>query len=181
MTNQTNPPPREDARKPVRDRDLLFGILLVLGSAALVVYAVNLSQAAMRAREIGFYLTPGFSILLVAVALLVLGGALALTARRQGGDFRWLAPRAFFERWRAASSLRTAVLFGLLFLYMCVFWERVPGTRVPAPFTVTTFLFLAAALGLFRAARPRTIFVISAATALLIDFVFRRLAQLPLP
>jgi len=64
---------------------------------------------------------------------------------------------------------------------MCLLWERVPVVNVRAPFGVTTFLFLCAMMITFRAARLRSILLISGVTTVAIVVAFQYLAGIPLP
>lgn len=164
-----------------RDKDVLFGLFLVAGSCALIIYAIRISFQAMEAVKAVFYVAPGFPILVVASCLGTLGCVLVAIAVRQGGTLRWLRPASIWQRMRTRSSLQTAAVFVYLFLYMCVLWDRVPLLNVHIPFVVTTFLFLCAMMITFQAARIRYVVIISVVATAIIVAAFQYLAEIPLP
>jgi hypothetical protein len=165
----------------MRDRDVLFSLLLIAGSVGLIVYALRLSLEAMRAVGATFYDAPGFSILVLAGGLLVLSAALLVTALRQDGGLGWLAP----SRWKGLgvdrSSRKTFVVFAYLFLYMFSFGRPIPWTRVTVPFWLSTSLFLMLTMATFRAASLRWIVVISGLGTLSVYLIFGVFAKIPLP
>jgi len=165
----------------MRNRDVLFALLLIAGSVGLILYSLGLSLQAMKTVNATFYDAPGFSILVIASGLLVLSVVLLVTALRQGGGLRWLAPRHLKGLYINGSSLKTAVVFVYLFLYMFSFGRPLPFTQVTIPFWASTSLFLAGMMVTFRAASLRAIVVISGLCTLSVYLIFGVLARIPLP
>ena len=147
----------------------------------MIVYALVISLQAMQTLPIRFYTAPGFFVLLIGCALLILGVVLLLTAVRQGGGLRWLAPDSLLRIAGSRPARQTTIVFVYLFLYMWLFWGEVPLLGLPVPFWLGTFLFLFAMLITFTQRRWYSIVAISAVAALLIDASFRHLAGVPLP
>jgi len=170
-----------NARKAMRDKDVLTALLLIGGSIALIAYSLSISLRAMRVAGAEFYTAPGFFLLWIATALLVLSAALLAAALRQGGDLRWLAPRRLLQIARNKAFVQTWIVFIYLYLYMCFFWERVPWLGWRVPFWLSSFVFMAAMMATFSRKKAIPILAISAIAAAAIDFAFRHLAMTPLP
>ena len=165
----------------MRDRDLLFSGLLILGSIGLILYALSISLQAMKRVNATFYDAPGFSMIVVGCGLLILGCALLKTALSQGGTLQWLKPRHWRRSIRTRSNLKTVVVFVYLFLYMFGLGEPIPGTGVVIPFWILTFVFLVAMMATFRAAHIGTIVITSGLCILLVTVIFGWFAKVPLP
>ena len=165
----------------MRDRDLLFSGLLILGSIGLVLYALSISLQAMKRVKATFYDAPGFSMIVMGCGLLILSCALMKTALSQGGTLDWLNPRHWQRRIRTRSNLKTVILFVYLFLYMFGLGEPILGTGVVIPFWVLTFVFLVAMMATFRAAHIGTIIITSGLCTLLVTVIFAWFAKIPLP
>lgn len=164
-----------------RNRDVLFALLLIAGSVALILYALRLSFQAMKAVGATFYGAPGFSILVIAGGLLILSVVLLVTAIRQGGGLGWLTPRNLKRRCGNRASLKTTVVFVYLFLYIASFDRSIPGTAVTIPFWASTFLFLTLMMATFRAASLRSIVMIGGLCTLCVYLFFGVFAKIPLP
>jgi hypothetical protein len=165
----------------MRDKDVLFALILILSSVSLIVYALNLSIRAMRIVNATFYDAPGFSMLVISAGLLMLSLALLVIALKQGGRLRWLAPQqiriAFWNR----SSLKTLAVFVYLFLYMIGFGQPIPGTQVVIPFWLATFVFLALMMITFKATSVGYVVVISGLCTVITYLVFGHFVKIPLP
>lgn len=173
--------PAVNETKAMRDRDVLFAIILMIASAAVTVYSISISLEAVKELQIKFYTAPGFFVMIVGGGLFVLGAVLLVMALRQGGDLRWMAPAGLLAIVRSRASRQTATVFLYLFLYMWLFWEKVPGLGLHVPFWLGTFLFLCAMMITFSKQKLLSIILISAVAAPLIDAAFRYLAKVPLP
>ena len=167
-----------------RDKDVLFSIVLSLMSVALIVYSIVISVDAMRTfpDEVEFYTAPGFSVLVIAVAVLLLSIYLFVLARKDGGSLRWLKPSNLRLVVGSRRSRRTVTVFFYFFLYMIVLWNvRIPLYGRPIPFWLNTFFFLFLMMFTFRAAKLRTIVIISLVVAISLDYTFSHLLRVPLP
>ncbi|MCX8036120.1 MAG: tripartite tricarboxylate transporter TctB family protein [Candidatus Sumerlaeia bacterium] len=167
--------------KSLRDKDVLFALCLIVGSASTLVYALHISFEAMKAVNAEFYTAPGFFVLIIAAALLILGSSLLRTALRQGGSLGWLLPRRLVASARTQAFRQTFTAFAYLFLYMVLFWQPVPGWGAPMPFWLNTVLFLGLMMITFARIKPGYIVVISVLTTLAVDGSFRWLLHVPLP
>jgi hypothetical protein len=107
--------------------------------------------------------------------------SLFFTARKQGGSLEWLFTKDLKSKIWNRSSKQTGIVFVYLFLYMVLSWEKVPLVNIYLPFWFTTFVFLCLMMITFKATKLLNIIIISALTALLIDFAFTNLAKVPLP
>jgi hypothetical protein len=170
----------EDTRR-MRDKDVLFSILLMLGSCALMVYSLVISFEAMKTMHAEFYTAPGFSTLAVDAGLLLLSTRLLVIALRQHGDLRWLAPKRVMEYFRLKSFWQTAAVLFCFYLYMCLFWGKTPWFDIRVPFWLTTFLFLSSMMLIFRATSIYKILIISGLMSVLTALVFKSLIGVPLP
>ncbi|MFC1715285.1 tripartite tricarboxylate transporter TctB family protein [Candidatus Poribacteria bacterium] len=170
----------EDTRR-MRDKDVLFSILLMLGSCALIIYSLVISLEAMKTVHAEFYTAPGFSTLAVSAGLLLLGIRLLVIALRQHGDLRWLAPGRVIEYFRLKSFRQTAAVLFCLYLYMCLFWGKISWFDIHVPFWLTTFVFLSSMMLIFRATKIYRILIISGLISVLTVLVFKSLVGVPLP
>ncbi|MHC4682278.1 MAG: tripartite tricarboxylate transporter TctB family protein [Planctomycetota bacterium] len=165
----------------MRNKDVLFALILVSGSVSLIVYALSLSVRAIKTVNATFYDAPGFSMLVISGGLLILSLALLVTAVKQGGTLRWLAPRKIRVALWNRSSLKTLAVFVYLFLYMIGFGQRIPGSNVVIPFWLATFVFLVLMMTTFKAASISRVLIISGLCTLMTYLVFGYFAKIPLP
>lgn len=166
------------------DKDVLFAIVLTITSIALILYSIVISFDAMRTfpEEIEFYTAPGFSILVIASAILLLSVYLFIVAKKEGGSLFWLRLGNIKRMLRMQKFRSTIIVFFYFFMYMIVLWNvRIPFYGKPIPFWINTFLFLFFMMRTFNAARLRYILVISLSVALVLDFAFTHLLRVPLP
>jgi hypothetical protein len=174
-------PQSPDAVKRMRDKDVLFSLVLIAGSVAVISYALSISFEAMRVMQAEFYTAPGFFVLVVGAGLLLLSVSLLVTALRQGGSLRWVNPANLLAMAKRKSSRQTAAVFAYLFLYMCLFWERTPVLGLRVPFWLGTFVFLALLTLTFNRKHWPAILLGCAAATAIIDLSFRLLVRVPLP
>lgn len=167
--------------KSMRDKDVLFGIILILSSCSLIVYSLMISLEAMETMDVEFYIAPGFSVMVIGIALLVLSISLVITALRQGGGLSWLTPAKLIRIFKSKPFWQTLAVFFYLFLYMWAFWGKVPWLNVRVPFWFTTFIFLNLMMITFRATKIVYVLLISGLTSFLVYFAFGFLAHIPLP
>ena len=179
--NSPTDPTVEEKTKSMRDKDVLFSMILMLGGCSLIVYSLIISFEAMEAVGAKFYTAPGFPIMVVGGCLFILSVSLLVTALKQGGNLLWLAPKKLAKNFKSKSCRQTITVFFYLYLYMCLFWEKIPWLNVRVPFWLTTFIFLNLMMITFRAARIRNILIISAIVSFLVVFFFSFLGRIPLP
>lgn len=179
MTQEQNTIDSTQVQK--RNQDVLFALILLVGSGALIVYALRMSLQAMSTMNATFYDAPGFSIMVISGALLVLSVALLVIARKQGGGLAWLAPKKIKQACWNRSSLQTWIVFFYLFCYMMGFGQTIPGTGIVIPFWLSTSLFLIVMMVTFRAARLPVILITSGLCTVLVYLIFGVLAKIPLP
>jgi hypothetical protein len=171
----------EEKIKSMRDKDVLFSIILMLGSCSLIVYSLIISFEAIKTVGAKFYTAPGFPVLVIGGCLFILSISLLVTALKQGGNLLWLAPKKLIVNVKSKSFWQTVAVFFYLYLYMCLFWEKIPFLDIHVPFWLTTFVFLNLMMITFRAAKIHNILIISAIVTFLTVFCFSYLARIPLP
>ena len=165
-----------------RDRDLLFGIILIAASIALCIYAMKISLDCIRVLDATFYTAPGFLILVIGIMLLACAIYLVVNALKNGGSLRWLNPKKLLKKLKEDKAWYAVLAFFYLFLYMVVLWDaKIPFTRITIPFWANTMIFMLLIMFTFKVARPRTIIIISVVTSLLVFFIFKYLIGVPLP
>lgn len=174
-------PSDQQTNLKMRDKDVLFSLVLIVSSVSLIVYSLNLSIRAMRTVDATFYDAPGFSMLVISAGLLVLSLALLVVALKQGGTLRWLAPRQIRDVLWNRSTLKTLAVFVYLFLYMIGFGQTIPGTHVVIPFWLATFVFLILMMITFKATSIGYVIVISGLCTLITYLVFSYFVKIPLP
>jgi len=169
------------AQDPTKDWDVLFSIILFIASGALILYSVQISLQAMRITDAVFYTAPGFATFVIGIALSVLSVALGLSALRKGGSLKWMTWDYLKTVYTSRKFKETFLVFLYLCLYMWVFWDTVPFTRIRVPFWLSTFLFLFGMMKTFKAATTKTILLVSAVTTALVQLFFGYFVGIPLP
>lgn len=146
------------------------GVFIVLGLCAA-------AESAAIHRETGgaLYVSPGFTPLLLSVAL-AFCGALLLGQSMRGGGFpqrmREFRGRLGALRGKNARTLATGI--AILFVYSCVLVRLLP-------FAAASFLFLAALMAYLRAMSLLKILIVSALAVLAIVVFFEVGFHVPLP
>lgn len=165
----------------MKDWDVLFALILIASCAALVVYSLIISFDAMKVTDAVFYTAPGFAPLLIGVIIMALAVVLLVDGIRNGGTLAWLAPANLLKIYTSRSFRDTFLVFLYLFLYMWLFWETVPFTRIRIPFWLGTFLFLVGMMRTFKAGKFKTILAVSGITTAVVQICFGYFAGIPLP
>ncbi len=168
-------------RGTIKDWDVAFSLFLFLSCAALVAYSLKISFDAMEATDAVFYTAPGFAPLIIGIVVAGLAAGLFFGGLKNGGGLGWLSPANLAKIYTSRSFRETFLVFLFLFLYMWLFWENVPFTRIKVPFWFSTFLFLAGMMAAFKAAKIKNIIAISAAATAVIYISFGIFAGIPLP
>lgn len=170
-----------EAVKRMRDKDVLFALVLIACSASVIAYALAISFQAMEAVNAAFYTAPGFFVLVVGITLMLLSVSLLVTALRQGGSLRWLTPTSAARWWKSKRSREAVLVFGYLYLYMCLCWSRIPVLGIPLPFWLSTFVFLCLMTFTFHRRNIPLLVLVNVAATALIYITFRMLVGVPLP
>ncbi len=163
------------------ERDLLFGIVVLILSIALVIYAHLLNLSAIEIASARYFTAPGFLLLILGIGLIAMAIELIRVSRRKGATLHWLLPKNLSRRFREDRTSQTIIVFVYLFMYMIGLWENIPFTNIRIPFWLNTLIFMYAIMFTFKVSRPRTILIIGLVTSFAIDFAFRSLIGVPLP
>jgi len=164
-----------------RERDLLFGIFLALGSVALCIYAHKISTDAIRIMDARYLTAPGFFLLVIGIGLILMSIYLITHAVKHGATLMWLLPKRLMARFREDKVHQTLLVFFYLYLYMVVLWDTIMFTRIRVPFWLNTMIFMNLVMFTFKVTKPRNILIISVVTSFSVFFVFKYLIGVPLP
>jgi|GEM_PF-1493846 len=164
-----------------RERDLLFGILLLVGSIAVGIYGHIISMQAIAIMDARYFTAPGFSLLLIAIGLFAMAIYLINNAVKEGANLKWLLPKRLLARFKEGHAFQTFIVFFYLFLYMVVLWDTIPFTKIRIPFWLNTMIFMNLIMFTFKVTRPRNIIIISIVTSFSVHFVFNNLIGVQLP
>lgn len=167
--------------KTKRDKDLLFGIILIICNIFLIIYAVRISLDAMRIVDCKYYTAPGLPLLIIGVLLIILAVSLIITSLKQGADLKFILPDNLNKMLKEKQLWQTLSVFSYLFIYIFVLWDKIPYTNIHIPFWLSTFIFLNLMMITFKATSIINSIIISLAVANIIDYLFSVLAKVPLP
>ena len=117
---------------------------------------------------------PGVTTLFIGGFLALLGVVLALIGLRGSGNPFLKAVEVIFETLRKKSFMRGVLAMACIGVYFFVFWGRIP-------YVISTFIFLAGMMFLFKGGAWWKISLVSGATVAIIWYVFGVLAMIPLP
>lgn len=165
-------------KKILRKADIIFGVILILASSFFLYHALKMPRTSdvlrtTSARE-AILTAPGLMptvvcITLIALGLLLIYGALKEGAMLTSEDF------ANFKGWfKKADSKNTFIMFAIFIVYTFVFLGRLP-------YAVSTFVYLAAFMFVFKATSLKMIILISAVTTVAIAISFGYFVMIPLP
>ena len=117
---------------------------------------------------------PGVTTLFIGAFLALLGIVLALIGMRGSGNPFLKAVEVISETLRKKSFARGVLAMACIGVYFFVFWGRLP-------YVISTFIFLAGMMFLFKGGAWWKIFLISGITVAVIWYFFGVLAMIPLP
>ena len=117
---------------------------------------------------------PGVTTLFIGGFLALLGIVLALIGMRGSGNPFHKAAEVIPETLRKPSFLKGVLAMACIAVYFFVFWGRIP-------YVISTFLFLAGTMLLFKGGAWWKISLVSGTTVAIIWYVFGVLAMIPLP
>jgi hypothetical protein len=151
--------------KKIRDADILISLFLIAGCLWTAFESVRMSYRAYMRGFAKIYTAPGLLPLIVSIAIIVCASHVFMKAFRDGGDLKFLRPeqlKRIFSHFHAWTAL---LIMGLLGLYVFIAIEHLP-------FTLATFLFVAAFMLIFRATKRVWILVIASLYAIAITYFF---------
>jgi len=117
---------------------------------------------------------PGVTTLFIGAFLALLGIVLAIIGMRGSGNPFLKAVEVISETLRKKSFARGVLAMACIGVYFFVFWGRLP-------YVISTFIFLAGMMFLFKGGAWWKIFLISGITVAVIWYFFGVLAMIPLP
>ncbi len=117
---------------------------------------------------------PGVTTLFIGGFLALLGLVLAVIGLRDSGNPFLKAAEVIPETLRKKAFLRGVLAMACIGVYFFVLWGRIP-------YVLSTFIFLAGMMFLFKGGAWWKIFLISGITVAIIWYLFGVLAMIPLP
>jgi hypothetical protein len=163
----------EESIQRLRSLDFFMGIgFFVIGTyVAIDGYMAFISPALVTVERSS---NPGVTTMFVGGSLALLGLVMAIIGFiGSGGPFR-NAKQAIPETLRKPTFLKGVVAMACIAIYFFVLWGRVP-------YVISTFIFLAGMMFIFKAGVWWKITLISGITVAIIWYVFGVLAMVPLP
>jgi hypothetical protein len=163
----------EESTKRLRSLDFFMGIGFALIGLYVMLdgYIAYVSPALVTVEK---SVNPGVTTLFVGGFLALLGAVLALIGMRGAGNPFLKAAEVIPETLRKPSLLKGVLAMACIAVYFFVFWGRIP-------YVVSTFLFLAGMMFLFKGGAWWKIILVSGTTVAIIWYVFGVLAMIPLP
>ena len=158
----------------LRKADALTGIALVV--LGLVVYRETLKfpRDLPSVQASGWYSGPWIVPGTAALVLALMGAGLFVFAVRNGGRWTVADWGTLLGAVRRLEFRRILTVMGLLVAYIGIAIGRIH-------FTLATFLFMVAFMGIFRATSIIRILAISAVSSVVVSWVFNVLGRVPLP
>ena len=163
-------------KKTLRKCDIVFGVFLVILSAAFFLLAFYMPVLAIGRTSAGPELStaPGLMPMVISAALFLMGIILVVSALREGSRLSREDFKKAVAKIKAPESRRMVLMSLIIIVYAFGLLRRVH-------FLAATFIYLFVFMFLFKAAHPVKIVLISAVTAALIWFFFGQVALIPLP
>jgi hypothetical protein len=163
----------EESTKRVRSLDFFMGAgFAVIGLYVMFDgYKAFVSPALVTVEK---SVNPGLTTLFIGGFLALLGVVLALIGMRGAGNPFLKAAEVIPETLRETSFMRGVLAMACIAVYFFVFWGRIP-------YVISTFLFLAGMMFLFKGGAWWKLVLVSGSTVAIIWYVFGELAMIPLP
>jgi len=163
----------EESTKRLRSLDFFMGTgFTVIGFYVMFDgYTAFVSPALVTVEK---SVNPGVTTLFVGGFLALLGVVLALIGLRGSGNPLLKAAEVISETLRKKSFLKGVLAMVCIGIYFFIFWGRIP-------YILSTFIFLAGMMFLFKGGAWWKIGIVSGATVAIIWYVFGVLAMIPLP
>jgi len=163
----------DESTKRLRSLDFFMGTSFALIGLYVVFegYTTFVSPALVTVEK---SVNPGVTMLFIGGFLALLGVVLALIGMRGSGNPFLKATEVIPETIRKKSFMRGLLAMACIGVYFFVFWDRIP-------YVLSTFVFLAGMMLLFKGGAWWKIFLVSGVTVAIIWYVFGVLAMIPLP
>ena len=163
----------DESTKRLRSLDFFMGAGFALSGLYVMFdgYKAFVSPALVTVEK---SVNPGVTTLFVGGFLALLGVVLTVIGLRGSGNPFLKASEVIPETLRKPSFLRGVLAMACIAVYFFVFWGRIP-------YVVSTFLFLAGMMFLFKGGAWWKISLVSGTTVAIIWYVFGVLAMIPLP
>jgi hypothetical protein len=163
----------EESTKRLRSLDFFMGTgFTVIGLYVMFDgYIAYVSPALVTVEK---SVNPGVTTLFVGGFLALLGVVLALIGMRGSGNPFLKAAEVIPETLRKKSFLKGVLAMACIGIYFFIFWGRIP-------YVISTFIFLAGMMFLFKGGAWWKIALVSGGTVAIIWYVFGELAMIPLP
>jgi len=163
----------EESTKRLRSLDFFMGAGFALIGLYVMFdgYIAYVSPALVTVEK---SVNPGVTTLFVGGFLALLGVVLAFIGIRGSGNPFLKAAEVIPETLRKKSFLKGVLAMACIGVYFFVFWGRIP-------YVISTFIFLAGTMFLFKGGAWWKISLVSGTTVAIIWYVFGVLAMIPLP
>jgi hypothetical protein len=163
----------EESTKRLRSLDFFMGTGFALIGLYVMFdgYKAFVSPALVTVEK---SVNPGVTTLFIGGFLALLGVVLALIGLRGSGNPFLKAVEVISETLRKKSFMRGVLAMACIGVYFFVFWGRIP-------YVISTFIFLAGMMFLFKGGAWWKISLISGITVAVIWYLFGVLAMIPLP
>jgi hypothetical protein len=165
-------------KKILRKADIVFGTILILISSFFLFQSFKMPRTAdiLRAqnnRE-ALLTAPGIMPALVSAILIILGILLIVGALKEGAKLTKEDLSKVKTWFGTVESKNTMIMFAIIVVYIFGLLGRLP-------YIVSTFIFLAAFMFIFKAASWKWVLFIAALTSIAIAFAFGNIVMIPLP
>jgi hypothetical protein len=163
----------DESKVRLRSLDVFMG-LGFLAVGAFVAYDGFIAYYAPQLVTVEKSANPGVSTIFVGSLMALLGMVIAVIGLLGSRHPFRIARQAVSETLRSKAFYKGVVALCGIAVYFFIFWDRIP-------YVVSTFLFLAGMMAIFKAGAWWTILLISGITAAVVWYVFGVLAMIPLP
>jgi hypothetical protein len=163
----------EESKKRLRSLDFFMGTGFALIGLYVMFdgYKAFVSPALVTVEK---SVNPGVTTLFIGTFLALLGIVLAIIGMRGSGNPFLKAVQVIPETLRKKSFMRGVLAMACIGVYFFIFWGRIP-------YVISTFIFLAGTMVLFKGGAWWKIFFVSGITVTIIWYLFGVLAMIPLP
>jgi hypothetical protein len=163
----------DESKGRLRSLDVFMG-LGFLAVAAFVAYDGFVAYYAPQLATVEKSSNPGVTTLFIAGLMGVFGLAIAIIGMLGSGRPFRIARQAVSETLQSKAFYKGIIALACIAVYFFVFWGRIP-------YVISTFLFLAGTMAIFKAGAWWKIVLISGITVTVVWYVFGVLAMIPLP
>jgi|PlaIllAssembly_1097288.scaffolds.fasta_scaffold90258_2 hypothetical protein len=163
----------DESKIRLRSLDVFMG-LGFLAVGAFVAYDGFIAFYAPQLVTVEKASNPGVSTIFIGALMGLLGLVIAAIGLLGSGHPLRIAQQAVSETLRSKAFYKGVIALACIAVYFFVFWDRIP-------YVVSTFLFLAGMMAVFKAGAWWKIALIAGTTVAIVWYVFGVLAMIPLP